>query len=540
MKVHKKKVALVLHEANAFDAGRLQPFLKNHISFFAYKNEEHLQDIVHLLFEKEFEVVVGGPTSVFLCKQSGMNSLQVTFGRETIVAALNRAKQVLSLIRKDREEKQWLKTIIDMFRDGIVATNHDGEVTMCNPRTLDLLNLSEQNVIGKKIDQIADDPTWKEVYEQGIKQTDLLIEYKKKKLFSTRQPIIENGRVIGSVGTLQDVNTIQKMEHKYRSTQTLGLIGRYRFGNVIGKSAVIKEAIEQAKAYAEFDSTVLIEGETGTGKEIFAQSIHNASIRKSGPFVAINCATLSESLLESELFGYEEGAFTGAKRGGKIGLFELAHKGTIFLDEINQIPLQLQAKVLRVIQEKVVLRLGGERVIPVDVRIIAATNENLKKKIKAGQFRDDLYYRINVLNLQLPPLRKHKEDISLLIDHYIQLFVSAHGPVKYSVEDFLNFALKYNWPGNVRELANYVERYAVLSQKTNVVHPLRFHELDMEEEDHKTESNETSMTLEIDKLSNMERQIIIYVIDKCGGNKQKAASLLGVSRSTVWNKFHKV
>jgi transcriptional regulator with PAS, ATPase and Fis domain len=264
-------------------------------------------------------------------------------------------------------------------------------------------------------------------------------------------------------------------------------------------------------------------------------------LRKSGPFVAINCATLSENLLESELFGYEEGAFTGAKRGGKIGLFELAHKGTIFLDEINQIPLQLQAKVLRVIQEKVVLRLGGEKVIPVDVRIIVATNESLKAKINAGKFRDDLYYRINVLNLRLPPLRRHKEDIPLLVDHFLQLFVSAHGAVKCTVGEFVDFASKYDWPGNIRELENYVERYAVLRQKTKAAHLLRFQEFGMEGEEGKTIGPDAaSLTLKIDHLSNMEKQIIQHVVSRCGGNKQQAALLLGVSRSSVWSKIRKV
>ncbi|MCX5901869.1 MAG: sigma 54-interacting transcriptional regulator [Proteobacteria bacterium] len=535
-----KKIALILHETNSFNMGRLQPFLKNHISFFVFKNEEHLYKIIQLLFEKDFEMLVGGPTSLFYAKQLGMNAHQIAFGKETIAEALNRVNEVFSLIRKDREEKQRLKTVIDMFPDGIIATNHNGEVTMCNPRALNLLNLPEQDVLGKKVYRIADDPTWKEVYEQGIKQTDVLIEYNKSKLFSTRQPIIENGHIIGSVGTLQDVAKIQKLEHKYRSTQTLGLIAKYRFENVIGNSTVIKEAIEQAKAYAEFDSTILIEGETGTGKEIFAQSIHNASLRKSGPLVAINCATLSESLLESELFGYEEGAFTGAKRGGKVGLFELAHKGTIFLDEINQIPLQLQAKVLRVIQEKVVLRLGGEKVIPVDVRIIVATNENLKEKINAGKFRDDLYYRINVLNLRLPPLRRRKEDIPLLVDHFFQLFVSTHGTVKCAVGEFIDFVSKYDWPGNVRELANYVERYAVLSQKTKAAHSLLFQEFGMENAERaKISPDVTSITLKIDDLGNMEKQIIKHVVAQCGGNKQQAALLLGVSRSSVWYKIRK-
>lgn len=542
--VFEKRVALILHEANSFDMARLQPFLRNRISFFAFHDEGDLRKIIDLLFEKDFDLLVGGPTTLFLAKQLGMNAHQVVFGKETILGALSKARELLSIIRKDREQTQRLKTLIDLFSDGIITTDHEGKVTMCNPRALTLLNLPEQEVLGKKVHQIVADPSWREVYEKGVKQTDILIENNKGKLFSTRQPILENGRIIGSIGTLQDVAKIEKLEHKYRFLQTRGLVAKHTFADIIGSSVTMQETIRLAKAYAGFDSTVLIEGETGTGKEIFAQSIHNASPRRSGPFVAVNCATLSESLLESELFGYEEGAFTGAKRGGKLGLFELAHKGTIFLDEINQLPMQLQAKVLRVIQEKVVLRLGGERVIPVDVRILAATNENLKEKIKAGKFRDDLYYRINVLNLSLPPLRKRREDIPLLVEHFLNMFAETHGKKKCDpaelVEELVEITQGYDWPGNVRELANYVERYAILKQEmahSNSRFPRGFW-LDKVEEKKQPQTPD-SITLSLGPLRDMQRRIIEETIRRCGGNKLQAALLLGVSRSTVWNMIRK-
>ena len=534
-----KKIALILHTANEFHPERLYPYINNRMSFFAFEDEEHLHGIIHMLFEKDFELLVGGPTTRHIADELGMQSHLVVFGRETMLGALNKAREILALTKKDREQTQRLKTIIDIFPDGIITTDHEGTVTMCNPRALSLLNLPEHDVLGKKVDELIADPSWREVYEKGAKQTDILIENKKGKIFSTRQPILENGHIIGSIGTLQDVAKIQKLEHKFRSLQTLGLTATHTFEGIIGGSVIMQETIKRAKAYADFDSTVLIEGETGTGKEIFAQSIHNASSRRLGPFVAINCAALSESLLESELFGYEEGAFTGAKRGGKIGLFELAHKGTIFLDEINQIPLQLQAKVLRALQEKVVLRVGGERVIPVDVRIIAATNENLKEKIDARQFRGDLYYRINILNLHLPPLRKRKEDIPVLIEHMLTLFSNTHGTVTCSSNVLADLFTEYHWPGNVRELANFVERYAVLNQKIEVAHILNEIELGKHETG-KDELSPDSLTLKISTLAKMEKQIIEQIVKRCGGNKQQAALVLGVSRSTVWHKIREV
>jgi PAS domain S-box-containing protein len=533
-----RKIALILHVANEFHPERLYPYIQNQMSFFTYRDGEHLNSIIHMLFEKDFELLVGGPTTMYIARQLGMKAHLMVFGRETMLGALNKAREILALTKKDREQTQRLKTLIDIFPDGIITTDHEGIVTMCNPHALALLNLREQDVLGKKVHQMVADPSWREVYEKGVKQTDILIENNNGKIFSTRQPIFENGHIIGSVGTLQDVAKIEKLEHKYRSLQTLGLTARNKFEGIIGSSVIMQETIKRAKAYAGFDSTVLIEGETGTGKELFVQSIHNASARNQGPFVAINCAALSESLLESELFGYEEGAFTGAKRGGKIGLFELAHKGTIFLDEINQLPLQLQAKVLRVIQEKVVLRLGGERVIPVDVRILAATNENIRGKINTGKFRNDLYYRINVLNLRLPPLRKRKEDIPLLVKHFLHLFSSVYGRQKCDPAELIRMSMNFDWPGNVRELANYVERCAIMREELETPDSQLSHEFWIEKDKEQNYSHDPdSITLHINTLEKMERQIIEETTRRCGGNKMRAAMLLGVSRNTVWKKI---
>jgi len=535
--VSDKKIVLILHESNPFRAERLFPFVNNRITFLKYHNEEHLCQIVHRVFEKNFDVLVGGPTAVSLAGQLGLRTHLVTSSKETMLGALHKAKEIVELIRKERVLTQRLKTVIDIFPEGIIATDNIGVITMCNPRTLRILNMSEQDVLGKKVHGVTGDQTWREVYQKGVRQNDILSEYKGSKIFSTRQPIMENGYVIGSIGTLQEATKIQKLEHKYRSMQVSGLTAKSTFDDIIGDSLLIKETLERAKAYAKYDLTVLLEGETGTGKEIFAQSLHNASPRKNGPFVAINCATLSETLLESELLGYEEGAFTGAKRGGKIGLFELSHKGTIFLDEINQIPLQLQAKVLRVIQEKVVLRLGGERVIPVDVRIIAATNENLKEKISAGKFRDDLFYRINVLNLHLPPLRRRQEDIPALIKHFLKIFSVQHGPVKCTPDELMRLVSGYEWPGNIRELANFVERFAVLKQNAETSSQNQFLEFGLEKQAVHMNDND-SLVLKMATLANMERQLIRQVVNRCGGNKSRAALLLDINRNTINNRIN--
>ena len=538
-----EKVALILHASRSISVERLRPFIRNSVSLFQYHDEEHLEKIVQSLFDKDFKVLVGGPTTMYFAKQLGMTAFLLALGRETMLSALEKTRAVLDLTRKEREQTQRLKTVLDIFPDGILATDNDGVITMCNPKALAILSLREEDTIGKKVYQVTSDPTWIDIYKKGEKQVEVLREYKHNKIFTTRQPVLEGGRIIGAVGTFQEATKIEKMEHHYRRIRTLGLTARFEFKDIIGVSDAMRKAVDQAKAYSKVEATVLIEGETGTGKEIFAQSIHNASPRRQGPFVAINCAALPETLLESELMGYEEGAFTGAKRGGRAGLFEMAHKGTIFLDEINQIPLQLQARVLRVIQEKRVLRLGGERVIPVDVHIIAAANENLEQKVQEGKFRDDLFFRINVLNLRLPPLKQRKEDILVLMDHFLRIFTATHGTVEGFSPAARALLMSYPWPGNVRELGNFVERYVVLNKQTAAVSDIDFVKNFLGERGkaHADKQNSwhdsSRLTVQVDTLESMQRQLIEQVVEKCGGNKIQASLLLEVSRTTIWNKL---
>jgi transcriptional regulator with PAS, ATPase and Fis domain len=321
------------------------------------------------------------------------------------------------------------------------------------------------------------------------------------------------------------------MESKFRSLQTRGLTAAYHFGDIVYKSSLMEQAVRQANIYAQTNLTVLIEGETGTGKEMIAQSIHNASQRRDGPFVAINCAALAESLLESELMGYEEGAFTGAKKGGKAGLFELAHNGTLFLDEINQISPPLQGKLLRVIQERTVMRLGGSRMIPVNVRILAASNENLREKVRGGLFRSDLYYRISTLCVRLPPLRERREDILPLMEH----FSRETEPTGLDLSELYRRVSDYDWPGNIRELENYVLRSGILHSHGVSLQSGLFQDCLQAEPGQVPGSDEISV--HIGTLSHMERELVAAVLQRLGGNQSQAARLLGVSRNTVASKL---
>lgn len=360
------------------------------------------------------------------------------------------------------------------------------------------------------------------------------LHYKKgknnKKFAAIITPVKQDGRVIGLTISLRAMQEMQRYASKL-----VGYEANVTFDDIIGESPVIKEIKEKFKKAAIADSTILIQGESGTGKDLFARAIHVHSLRSKGPFVSINCAAIPETLLESELFGYEEGAFTGARRGGKPGKFELAHRGTIFLDEIGDMPLHLQVKLLKVLEHNSIDRVGGTQPIAVDVRIIAATHQNLEKMIGRQEFREDLYYRLSVIPVLIPPLRERKSDVKLLIEyflsHYTQNFAKrVLGIVPATLEKMLN----YNWPGNVRELENAIE-YAVNMVNDDYIQdehlPARvirgnLHDLSQKE----LEPN----------IKNLEEQAIINALKKFGINgsgKEKAAKFLGISRSTIYRKL---
>ncbi len=531
------KIALILHATNKIQADRMDYFIQNTVDLYMYDSRERMRQIMRRISEAGYDLVIGGPTAAAMARDCNINAMQLMYREQALLDALEKTREVLFLMDKELREYERLKAIIDIIPEGIIETGSNGVVETCNRKVLEMLHLSHDQVLGRDVCELLGDASWEAVYRDGVSQADTIFTYKKSKYFSTRQPIMEGGRVIGSVGTLQHASKIQDMESKYRSQQTRGWVASHTFDAIVAESALMREIVERAKIYTQCDTTVLLEGETGTGKEIFAQSIHNASPRGKGPFVAVNCAALTETLLESELMGYDEGAFTGARKGGKAGLFEQAHEGTIFLDEINQLSPPLQAKLLRVIQEKSVRHVGGDSVIPVDVRIIAAANENLKDKIAARTFRSDLYYRINVLNILLPPLRERREDILPLMRRFAARLEKDAGALDRHVRGMNALVAGYDWPGNIRELQNFVERYMILSGRVRRLDRNFFHEFQESLTDgaraaaEGPDANRLSVTM--DTLENMESALIRAVVDRCGGNKSRAALLMNISRNTI-------
>lgn len=352
--------------------------------------------------------------------------------------------------------KRKLEVIINTVGEAILAINKDQEIILVNSALENLLGINRFSIIGKKLQKIIPQIDLSSIINQNLSIVNNIQQINKNfYILSANRISDDQGLAEGVVATLKPVGEVQELETKVRrELNKHGNIAKYNFSDIIGDSQEINEIKELARQFAQTDLTVLIEGESGTGKELFAQAIHNASNRKHGPFVAINFAALPENLVESELFGYEEGAFTGAKKGGKSGLFEEAHRGTIFLDEIGDAPLDVQKKLLRILEEREVRRVGGRTVTPIDVRVIAATNQDLRKLVEENKFRDDLFFRLCTLPICIPPLRERKEDILILIDYFSQKFNNRRLELDSPVKEFL---LKYRWPGNIRELENVVK-----------------------------------------------------------------------------------
>ncbi|MGC9313266.1 MAG: sigma-54 interaction domain-containing protein, partial [Sediminispirochaetaceae bacterium] len=340
----------------------------------------------------------------------------------------------------------------------------------------------------------------------------------------------------GTVATIKELSPSQQRSQKpqKRTYYTQGFRTRYTFDDVLTRNDELLKKIEIAKGYANTDATVLIEGESGVGKELFAQSIHSASGRCCKPFVAVNCAAIPAPLLESELFGYENGAFTGATKNGKVGLFEMANQGTIFLDEISEIEPSLQVRFLRVLEEKQIMRIGSDKLIDIDVRVISATNKNLKDQVQEGRFRADLYYRLNLLNLRIPPLREHAGDIKYLANHFFSTFCKKYGmQIECLPREVIKQLEEYSWPGNIRELKNIMERVA-LTIGTGCIGPpdidLIAHEIKGSIEDEQNGSSNSILSGTMDEIKKKAAQQAM-VEEKY--NKSRAAKRLGIDRSTL-------
>jgi len=492
------------------------------------------------------ECVVGGGICSEIASSLGVEGIVVTPSNEVIQRAFEEARSIAAAQRKEREKAEQLQIILQTVVEGVIGVDAEGQVNILNQTAAELLRLDPEAAVGKPLPEIVKGAGILKVLETGMSDIDQIRRIVDTDIVINSIPVKADGKVRSVVSTFRQASRIQNIDRKLKEKlYAKGWVAKYTLDHFKGQSREIAQLRDKAARYAEADTTILIQGETGTGKEILAQGIHNASDRKDKPFVAINCSALPETLLESELFGYEEGAFTGAKRGGKIGLFELANEGTMFLDEIADIPQSLQARLLRVLEEKEVMRVGGDRIIRVDVRIISSTYKELAVEVKNQRFRADLYFRLAILRLHIPPLRNRIEDVPLLAQELFSRYCEGTGKMPAGIVKQLK---EYEWPGNVRELDALLKSYAVLLGRKNSDEKL-FQELFAEVRANELISpspvQQPSPGLRIDRYKSNLKEIVEQfeveqineVLRDCKFNRQEAAKLLGISVNTLWRKL---
>ena len=526
------KVAILAYSNMVNDIEILSNILAIELTIYPLKTVEDIPSRIAEVAATDANIVVGGIKTVLLAAKRGLKTHLIRSSAFSIRGAFLEAQKIALGRKIEKERAQEFIALVDSSLEGIISINEERVIKVFNPTAERLLNRSTKEMLGQRIDLVLNFINVETCLLEGQQSIGQVIQLGAIWITFNIAPIIVDQLIIGAIITFQDVTRIQEMEARIRKEVIArSFVAKYHFADILGISHQIIETKRIAEQISLIDATVLISGESGTGKELFAQSIHNESRRKNGPFVAINCAALPQNLLESELFGYVEGAFTGATKKGKPGLFEMAHRGTIFLDEISEMDKYGQSRLLRVLQEKQVMRLGDDKYIPVDMRIIAATNKNLIELIKEGHFRQDLFYRIKVLTMNLPPLRNRHSDVKYLAHHFLEYYKREHCKQLEITPTGYDYLADYFWPGNVRELKFFIERLVVIASEKVITEDV----LKKYWQDRECESGLTSIIKDVPLLSEENR--IISTLTQCNSNISHTAKLLGMDRSTLYRKL---
>lgn len=470
-------------------------------------------------------------------------------GAISVFQEIDELHHTLNILDQKEKEVKQLRNILELLYDGIIIVDRQGLITMMNQTYCDFLGVKMEDVIGKHVTEVIHNTRMHIVVKTGQPEIGSLMKVRDENIIVMRTPIWRDGKVVGAIGKVlySDINELKTLVQRlnvaesnldYYKQQLKKVRGaKYSFDQIIGEDERMKEVKKLALNVAKSRSTVLIRGESGTGKELFAHAIHEASHRSEGPFISVNCAALPPDLLEAELFGYEEGAFTGAKKGGKPGKIEQAHGGTLFLDEVGDMPLNMQVKLLRVLQEREIERVGGNETYAVDIRLISATNRPLEEMVRKGEFREDLYYRLNVFHLNIPPLRERGKDIMTTAQLILgQLNNELGKNISDFHPDVEKLFLHYHWPGNVRELQNAIERALHIADNGPVIRLEHFPPYLVNHVEKHMDDSTYSLEEQVEKA---EIKAIIRALEATNGNRSAAADLLQIHRASLYRKMEK-
>jgi propionate catabolism operon transcriptional regulator len=551
-----RKIAVTSFAAGREGFNTVRDVLGMDVQQIVFNNQAELERGVEKAIQRGVDTIVGGGVSRKIAARLKAEAVIIKPGGQTVKEALAQARALAGVRRREIEHHERLRTIFEIMDDGMLCVDAACNLKIFNATAETLLGKALKPHLGRSVSEVADTLGLHEVLATGTKRSDAIIRIQNREVVVTCLPILVDGRVNGAVGLLKEGRAIQNIDRKLRErVHRQGFVARYTMADIVAASSPMQNLITRAAEFARTEAAILISGETGTGKEVLTHALHNASRRRQAPFVAINCAALPENLLESELFGYEEGAFTGAKKGGKIGLFELANHGTIFLDEIGDISSSLQVRLLRVLENKEVMRVGGDRIVPVDVRVISSTHKELQAEVRAGNFRRDLYYRLAVLRLNLPPLRERMQDIPQLLAPLLKRYRKPASGLTPAMRERIQ---SYPWAGNIRELNALMESYLILLGPRPSDERL-FDELCEEyagadraaarppqtgrrrkplSADPETQTPEPTRSLAA-HLEDHKRQIIRRTLRECAHNKTLTARRLGISTNTLWRALKK-
>ena len=539
------RVGIVTYGQTIPELDAVKALLNIEIQQHDYTTPSEARERIAALRAAGITVVVGSSLVVELAAEAGLQGI-LAYSLASIRQGFDDALELARVARLEAGRYEQLDAVLHHLHDAVLAVDGRGQVIAANPAMQRALSLSPP-CVGRSLADLPAELGLQAVLQGRAPDGDPVLRLAGRDWIAQRRAIVEHDTLTGAMLTLYDAGAIHEADNRLRIQQRIRQtrkqphgrhVARYRFEDLLGRSAGFVRTLQVARRYARTELAILITGESGTGKELLAQAIHQASARAARPFVAINCAAFPEGLLESELFGHEEGAFTGARRGGQRGLFEAAHTGTLFLDEIGDMPLALQTRLLRVLQEGEIQRLGAAAGIPVDVRVIAATHQPLVEMVRERRFRQDLFYRLDALRLQLPPLRARREDIALLAETLLQEALQRHGGLvsaRALLLPLLPHLQRHTWPGNVRELGHTMERLAVFALQATRVDDLDW--LAFAEE-----CPEALATLLHATTDGAGRPVPVgargerarRAIEREGGSATKAAQRLGISRTTLW------